>query len=200
MTPDHPPIWPWAFAILVPLVLYRRLRRSFGRQPLRPTRMIVRMVILALLAASLLPLMLSSRTALLAALAGAALGIALALWGASRTRFLTHNGQLHYIPHTYAGIAVSLLVIGRIVYRFAQAYSTGGFANAAPAGTGSAQVVQNPLTVAILCVLIGYYLYYYGWLLRKSKHVTPADLEPAADATVPGAGSAASGSPPREGN
>jgi hypothetical protein len=37
------------------------------------------------------------------------------------------------------------------------------------------------LTLGILFVLIGYYLYYYGWLLRKSKHVTPADLEvPAA--------------------
>ena len=180
MTPDHPPIWPWLFAVLIPLMIYRRLRRSFGRQPLRPTRMGVRMIILGLLAASLAPLMSRSPALLLAGAAGAGLGIALALWGASRTRFLTQKGQLCYVPHTYAGIAVSLLVVGRIAYRLTQAYASGGFEQAAPAGAGSAQVVQSPLTVGILLVLIGYYLCYYAWLLWKAKHVTPADVEPAA--------------------
>ena len=42
MTPDYSRIWPWIFAVLIPLMIYRRLRRSFGRQPLRPTRMTVR--------------------------------------------------------------------------------------------------------------------------------------------------------------
>ena len=41
-------------------------------------------------------------------------------------------------------------------------------------------MVQSPLTVGILFVLIGYYLCYYGWLLWKSKHIAPEDLEAAA--------------------
>jgi hypothetical protein len=181
MTPDHSPIWPWAFAVLIPVLIYRRLRRSFGRQPMKPARMIVRMVILGILALSLVPVMLGSANFALAGAIGLACGIGLALWGASRTRFLNQNGQLYYVPHTYAGIAISLLVLGRLAYRLAQVYSAGGFGNATPHASGSAEVVQSPLTVGILFVLIGYYVCYYGWLLKKAKHVTPADLEvPAA--------------------
>lgn len=177
MTPDYSRIWPWIFAVLIPLMIYRRLRRSFGRQPLRPTRMTVRMVILAALGASLAPAALRSTGFLAGEAAGVAFGAALALWGAKRTRFITQNGQLYYLPHTYAGIAVSLLVVGRIAYRFVQVYSARGFV---PAGAAPSSMVQSPLTVGIFFVLIGYYLCYYGWLLWKSKHIAPEDLEAAA--------------------
>src|SRR5580693_10754420 len=188
MPPDYSRIWPWIFAVLIPLMIYRRLRRSFGQQPLRPKRMTVRMVILALLGASLAPAALRSAGFLACEAAGAALGAALALWGAKRTRFLTQNAQLYYVPHTYAGIAITLLVVGRIVYRFTQVYSAGGFVPAgagpggSPGGAAPASMVQSPLTVGILFVLIGYYLCYYGWLLWKSKHIVPGDLEAAAEA------------------
>jgi hypothetical protein len=184
MPPDYSRIWPWIFAVLFPLMIYRRLRRSFGRQPLRPKRMTVRMVILALLGASFAPAALRSTGFFAGEAAGAAFGAALALWGAKRTRFLTQNAQLYYVPHTYAGIAVSLLVVGRIAYRFVQLYSVGGFVSAgAGAGDSSAtpaSMVQSPLTVGIFFVLIGYYLCYYGWLLWKTKHIAPEDLETAA--------------------
>jgi hypothetical protein len=186
MTPDYSRIWPWIFAVLIPLMIYRRLRRSFGRQPLRPTRMTLRMIILAALAASLAPAALRSGGFLAGEAAGAACGAALALWGAKRTRFLTQNAQLYYVPHTYAGIAVSLLVAGRIAYRLVQIYSAGGLVSAgagpgnSPAGAPPASMVQSPLTVGILYVLIGYYLCYYGWLLWKSKRIAPGDLEAAA--------------------
>jgi hypothetical protein len=184
MPPDYSRIWPWIFAVLIPLMIYRRLRRSFGQQPLRPKRMTVRMVILALLGASLAPAALRSAGFLACEAAGAALGAALALWGAKRTRFLTQNAQLYYVPHTYAGIAVSLLVVGRIAYRVVQLYSARGFlsAGAGPGDSSAAPtaMVQSPLTVGILFVLIGYYLGYYGWLLWKAKHIAPEDLETAA--------------------
>jgi hypothetical protein len=186
MTTDYSRIWPWIFAVLIPLMIYRRLRRSFGRQPLRPIRMTIRMIILAALGAALAPAALRSTGFLAGEAAGAAFGTALALWGAKRTRFLTQNTQLYYVPHTYAGIAVSLLVVGRIAYRLVQVYSGGGFvpAGARPgdsfAGAAPASMVQSPLTVGIVFVLIGYYLCYYGWLLWKSKHIAPRDLEAAA--------------------
>jgi hypothetical protein len=158
MTPDYSRIWPWIFAVLIPLMIYRRLRRSFGRQPLRPTRMTVRMIILAALGASLAPAALRSTGFLAGEAAGAAFGAALALWGAKRTRFLTQNAQLYYVPHTYAGIAVSLLVVGRIAYRFVQVYSARGFVPAgagpgdSPVGAAPASMVQSPLTVGIFFV------------------------------------------------
>jgi hypothetical protein len=201
MTLDYSRIWPWIFAVLIPLMVYRRLRRSFGRQPLRPTRMIVRMIILAALGASLVPSAFRSGGLSAAEAVGAAVGLALALWGASRTRFLTQNGRLYYVPHTYAGIAISLLVVGRIGYRLAQVYSAGGLmaagtGAAAPGaaaagesmpGAAPASIVQSPLTVGIFFVLIGYYLCYYGWLLWKSKHVAPVDLEATGAPSAAGA-------------
>ena len=44
-------------------------------------------------------------------------------------------------------------------------------------------MVRSPLTVGIFFVLAGYYLYYYGWLLWKSKHLEAADIE--ADSAAP---------------
>ena len=49
-----------------------------------------------------------------------AAGVGMALWGAKRTRYERRDGQLYYLPHTYTGIAVTPLVFGRLVYRFAQ--------------------------------------------------------------------------------
>jgi hypothetical protein len=173
MTAEYPRILPWILAALAVLMIYRRLRRSFGKQLLRPTRMMLRAVLLIAVAASLVPIALRSQAHLLAELAGTALGLSLALWGARHTRFLTDRGQTYYVPHTHTGIAVSLLVLARIVYRFVEIYADGG-----PAG--AATMVQSPLTVGLLFVLIAYYVYYYGAVLWRSRHLEPSDLEAPA--------------------
>lgn len=185
MYSDFSQIGPFLFAALIVFAVYRRLRRSFGRQPLRPARMTVRMVLLTLLVCLLLPAALRSAQFLAAELAGAALGIGLGVWGARRTRFLTHGGQRYYVPHTYTGIAISLLFLGRLVYRVVQVYGSTHASHAANAVAANAQasaapaaMLQSPLTVGIFFLLAGYYLYYYGWLLWKSKHVEAADTEP----------------------
>jgi hypothetical protein len=123
MPPDFSQIGPFLFAALVVFAIYRRFRRNFGRQLLRPGRMTLRIVLLAVLGCALLPLALRSAQYLWAEIAGAALGIGLGLWGAERTRFMMYGGRLHYLPHTYTGIAVSLLFLGRLAFRVAQVYT-----------------------------------------------------------------------------
>jgi hypothetical protein len=187
MQSDFSQIGPFLFAALVVFAVYRRLRRSFGRQLLRPGRMTVRIVLLGVVGCALLPMALRSAQFLTAELAGAALGVGLGLWGAERTRFLTYGERLHYVPHTYTGIAVSLLFLGRLVFRVVQMYSgerTSHIANAAMAnaadpahGFAPAGMVQSPLTVGIFFVLMGYYLCYYSLVLWKSKHLKAADIE-----------------------
>ena len=192
MPPEYSRISPWIFAALVVFMVYRRFRRNFGRQLLRPTRMTLRMAILLLLAATLAPAALRGRDYLFAETAGAAAGVALALWGASRTRFVRDGERLFYIPHTYTGIVVSALLLGRIVYRLVQLYATGGFPGAGNPSPGApVSIVKAPLTAGLFFVLIGYYVCYYGRVLWKSKRITPADLEApqaspssAADASV----------------
>ena len=49
---------------------------------------------------------------------------------------------------------------------------------------GPASMVRSPLTVGIFFVLAGYYLYYYGWVLWKSKHLKTEDIEVAPAAAT----------------
>lgn len=177
MQADYPKIFPFLIAALVVWAIYRRLRRSFGRQRLNPRRMMIRMGILLLLAVSLASLALRSVEFLGVEMGGLAAGVAMALWGAKHTRYERQNGQLYYLPHTYSGIAVTLLVLGRLVYRFVQVYSRGSAQGFAPPSA-----VQNPLTVGLLFVLIGYYVFYYGRVLWKSKHLRAEDLEASSAA------------------
>jgi hypothetical protein len=153
MPVDFSQFGPFLFDALVVFAVYRRLRRSFGRQPMRPRRMAVRMALLTVLVCTLLPLALRSAH-LAAELIGAGLGLGLGVWGAQRTRFQMYNAQLHYLPHTYTGIAVSLLFLGRLVYRIVQEYvaHAAGSTNPSP----QASMIRSPLTVTIFFVLAGY--------------------------------------------
>jgi len=178
MQTDFSQIAPFLFAALVVFAVYRRLRRSFGRQLLRPGRMTLRMVLLTVVGCALTPMALRSAQFLWAELGGAALGIGLGLWGAERTRFLMYRERLHYVPHTYTGIAVSLLFLGRLVFRMVQAYTS---AHAAQTFAPTS-MVRSPLTVGILFVLVGYYVCFYGRVLWKSKHLEAVDIETASAA------------------
>ena len=46
-----------------------------------------------------------------------------------------------------------------------------------------ASMVRSPLTIGIFFVLAGYYLFYYAWVLWKSKHLEASDIE--ADSAAP---------------
>lgn len=167
-------------AAVVVWSVYLRLRRSFGKQRLRPVQMGFRIGLFLLIGCLLLPSVMR-QTAYLESLAiGLIVGIALALWGASRTRYLREQGQLFFVPHTYTGLAVSLLFLGRLVYRFVQVYAATVAAAPNP-GFAAASIVSSPLTVALLYVLVGYYVCYYSVVLWKSKHLSAEELavEPA---------------------
>jgi hypothetical protein len=196
MPRDFSQIFPFLFAALIVFAVYRRLRRSFGRQLLRPGRMVLRIVLITLVGSALLPMALLSAQYLWAEIAGAALGIGLGLWGAERTRFVRYGGQLHYVPHTYTGIAVSLLFLGRLAFRAVQVYAGvqaphaagGAYVTDAPDPSSAfapTSMVRSPLTVGIFFVLAGYYLWYYGWVLWKSRHLKAEDIEAASPAAAP---------------
>jgi hypothetical protein len=180
MQVDYSRIWPYVIAGIAVLLIYRRFRRSFGRQPMRPARMWIRIVLLIVLSCSLLPLAFKSGQFLLAQLAGAIAGTALGFWGARHTRYATYQGRLHYVPHTYTGIAVSLLFIGRLVYRIVEWYGENralGGALDASQGIAPPPIMRSPLTVGLIFVVVGYYVCYYAMVLWKSKRISPEDLE-----------------------
>jgi hypothetical protein len=185
MPPGLEHIWgAVATAVLILFIMYRRFRRLFGRQPLRPARMIARMAILSIIGVLLVPAALRSSDATHGIGAGLALGVALGVWGARHTRYEWHEGALHYVPHTYAGVVVSALFLGRLLYRFLILWQSGSSFDAAAAGSapGGAfgTLYHNPLTLGVFFVLIGYYVCYYGYVLWEFKHGKRAQSAPGA--------------------
>jgi hypothetical protein len=178
-----------SYAIITALVLfalYRRFRRLFGRQPLRPGALVIRIILFSMF---VLPLLIGSffvRELAVALLLGAAVGVGLGMWAAKHTRFEKVGGVLHYIPHTYAGMVVSALFIGRLLYKAASPTHGAWWALTASTEPGAgdfsrfAGAYHNPLTPFFYCVLAGYYIYYYSYVLYESKHLKPKDWEGAA--------------------
>jgi hypothetical protein len=160
-------------AALVLFIIYRRFRRSFGRQVLNRKRMIVRMTILSIVGVVLLPAALRSAEIAGSIAAGVVIGVLLGLWGARNTRFEWHEDKLHYVPHTYTGMVVSALFLGRLLYRLVLVSNgaLAGFDASGGAPTSAGALYQNPFTLSVFFLLIGYYLYYYSYVLWESKHL-----------------------------
>ena len=174
---------------LVLFFIYRRFRRNFGKQPLRPKRMTFRIWVLGIVGFLLLPASFSSTVLALSLIVGLGIGVALGIWGAKHTRFEKHDDRLYYIPHTYAGMVVSALFIGRLIYsvvvRSSSFFSVMTINTSMPSTSdfgGFSGIYHNPVTRCVFFILIGYYVYYYSYVLRESKHLKPEDMEDAAEA------------------
>jgi hypothetical protein len=146
--------------------LISRFRRNFGRQSLRPKRMIMRITIYALLTLFLavVSLVLVPRLSVFLGLVGGlAPGAALGLYGLHLTRFEKTPEGRFYTPNPYMGVGLSMLLVARLLYRF---LAVSGMA--APPQT-QPQLMQSPLTYFIYGLLAGYYMAYFTGVLARSR-------------------------------
>ena len=163
-----------AIALLVPLVawrVYSRIRRMVGRQRLSKWRARITLTIFPLVCLMLAMGVIAHPERL--AVFGAALvaGGALSVYGLRKTRFEAVPGMLYYTPNAHLGIALSLLFLGRVIYRAFEIYSM-------PAGTTTGQeFARSPLTLAVFGLLAGYYIGYAIGLLRYRRGVLRAKAE-----------------------
>ena len=169
----HPTAMTWAVVVpLVAFLVYRRLRRNFGRQPVRAGRLSVRTIFLAVVAGFLLMAGFiggGSSMSGWGVLAGLAAGGVLGVVGMRMTQFETVDGSHWYTPHPGIGLALTALMLGRLAYRFVAVRAT-AVAVAASDASGLANLQRSPLTLAIAGLLIGYYLAYNVGLLRMARH------------------------------
>jgi len=159
-----------AVAALLIWRAYKRFRRMVGRQRLSSVRPWITLSIFPLL---LLMLVLSTHThperlAWLAAGLGA--GGVLAVYGLRKTRFEPTPHGLFYTPNAHLGIALSLLFVARIVYRFIEIYALG----TVPMENGAVDFARSPLTLVVFGILAGYYMGYAVGLVRWRNHVLAA--------------------------
>jgi hypothetical protein len=166
---NHDPYVLAAIAALVAFALYRRFRRLFGRQALQPARLKTRVVVLAIVAGLFALRGLHSPNIAAAMLGGGALGAALAYFGIRLTRFEVTPTGIFYTPSGYIGIVLSALLLSRLAYRFVVLYPSFQAANA-QTGNPFAMYQSSPLTVALLGIVIGYYMAYcVGLILRGAS-------------------------------
>lgn len=167
--------------VLVPAVIsslvvwrvYRRVRRNIGRQPFQPRRLWVRIGIFGLISVLLAGLSLEQIRVLLGLAAGLVPGMVLAWFGLRLTRFeVTVEGRF-YTPNLYVGLVLSLLMVGRLVYRLTLLYGPSRTAGQ-PA---PAQFMQSPLTMFIFGLMAGYYIVYYLGVLVQCRKLKPAPVK-----------------------
>lgn len=176
LPPMHPSaLIPLALLPLIAWRMYRRVRRLVGRQPSVARRhwsaAVLFPALLLLLGAGALngP---TPQKALVALGAGAALGIALGVIGLRTTRFEVTEQGLFYTPNAHIGIALSLLLAVRVLYRLFQGFE-GAFMQASGFAT-------SPLTLLAFATLAGYYASYAIGLLRWRASVpSPVRREPS---------------------
>jgi hypothetical protein len=164
MTPQLASWLPTLIAVpLVGFMLYRRLRRTFGRQPFTPKRMVARMVLLSVVCVVLFVGSPATTASLGAAAAGLVVGVALALIGLMHTHVEATAEGKFYTPNKWIGLAVTALFLGRLAGRL---FTISERASQAAAGASPfAGVQRSPLTLGLLA---GYYITYYAGVLRKA--------------------------------
>jgi hypothetical protein len=158
-------------AVLVPLVvwrIYRRVRRNIGPQPYQPRRLKARVIIFSVLILLFAAVAARDSMSLLAYAGGIAASVLLGWLGVRLTTFQREPDAETFTPNTLIGVILSLILVGRIVYRFVVLYS------AMQAGVHPpATPLQSPLTMIILGLTFGYYVAYYAGVLIHWKRTHP---------------------------
>ncbi|KAA0071685.1 DUF1453 family protein [Rhodanobacter sp. T12-5] len=161
------------YLVMLPIlawIIWRRISRQFGRQPIRRKRMIFRIAVFSFLGCMLALSGLHKLALAEGLLAGVLLGGAIGLLGLRLTRFEVDpvKGDC-YVPNPWIGALLTALLLGRLAWRFlvvwpqmqhvAAAAQTGGYP-IHPLGYAS-----SPLTMLVIGLLIGYYIAYFSGLL-----------------------------------
>jgi hypothetical protein len=156
------PVMPVLFGGLIAWSIYRRVRRNIGQQKLRPRRITFSIVLLSLFSILIVGTSLQNPRLLLGFGGGLLLGALLGFVGLRLTRFETTDEGHFYTPNAHIGVALSLLLIGRMAYRFwvLRDIST---------ATAHPPPMQSPLTFFIIGLTFGYYIVYYIGLFVHTR-------------------------------
>ena len=141
-----------------------RIRRMVGRQKYSGVRAILTVCIFPVLIALVAFGALNHEGNILFMLGGLIVGTGLGFYGLRLTKFDNSPAGKFYTPNAHLGIALSLLMIGRIAWRMGTLYFTTKSFTAPPGDFSS-----SPLTLFLFGMLAAYYISYAVGLLRWSR-------------------------------
>ena len=154
------------YLIMLPLlawIVWRRVSRQFGRQPIQRKRMIARIAIFAVVGCLLSLAGLHSIQLLEGLLVGVLIGALIGMVGIRLTRFEVDpvKGDC-YVPNPWIGALLTVLLLGRLIWKFMEMQQVSAAAQAA--GYPSSYT-YSPLTMLVVGLLVGYYIVYFSGLL-----------------------------------
>lgn len=152
--------------LLLLFVLYRRVRRAVGFQRLVPAQLWVQTAMFAVICALILQSGVLHPTMLAADLVGIAVGATLAVVAMRATLVEQRDDACYYRPHPWIGMAVALVFIVRLGYRF-----VGLHAGVKGGGTGFPLRFQeyssDPVTTGVYFLVAAYWGVFNASLLRR---------------------------------
>ncbi len=167
MTPQA--LLPLAFIPLALFAVYRRYKRHVGRQPMQPVQLVVRASIMLVLGIVLSISAWPHIDVLESGAVGLTLGLALAIAGIRLTRFESTRDGIFYTPNISIGLAITGLLLGRLLYRFVVLYPSMQAAAQANDADAFSAIHKSPLTFGIFALIIAYYVVYNIALLVLSR-------------------------------
>jgi hypothetical protein len=163
---------PIIIGILVIFAIFRRVRRSFGRQRVRTALMMIRTVLFLVVGVMLGVAVSSLHPDLLPALVGGMVaGLFLGYFGLRHTVFEATDQGRFYTPHTYIGLFVTALFLARIGFRYLAMLIQPQLADPATTANPLIAYQRNPMTLAVFGILVGYYVFYNLGVLKKSREI-----------------------------
>jgi hypothetical protein len=157
---------------LVAWRLYRRAHKLIMRQHFSPRRSRMSLIFFPLLILLFLAGSYTHPLAVAAELGGVLIGVGLAVYGLRHTKYENTAEGLYYTPNAHIGIALSILLAGRVAYRFFQMYvSTAAFAQPPQ------DFARSPLTLLIFGTTAGYYAWYALGLIRWHRSASKPEHE-----------------------
>jgi len=163
-----------AVGVLLMWRIYRRVRRMVGRQRLSRVRPWLSVTLFPLLVLLLALAALAHPQNLWVLAAAVTVGVGLGVYSLRHTRFESGADGLFYTPHAPIGIALSMLLVARVLLRFGRLAMLGTLPGVAPNAMAAAPppdplgqgLAGSMLTLAVVGLLAGYYVCYSAGLLR----------------------------------
>jgi hypothetical protein len=149
---------------LMPLLVWRmvvRVKRMVGRQRAGRIRPWIQLVVFPLVIALFCFLAREHLERLWWLAGGVAAGLGLAVYGLKKTVFEPTPTGLFYTPNAHLGIALSVLLVGRVLWRMGEMFLLDGAGGQQPD-----DFARSPLTLVIFGLLAGYYIGYAAGLIR----------------------------------
>ena len=144
------PYAPYLATAVLGWAYYRRIRRTFGRQRWQPVRTGVRLALVCLALAALVFAVMFLPHVAPGIAVGAAAGVVLAAFALRHTHAEWIDGQGWYTPNPWIGGALTVLLLGRLAWRYTHGVFSGGAAQTAQQA--------SPLTLGIAAALVAYAL------------------------------------------